>query len=274
METKQKRFSITVILAIAVIVLGGTGMIRRCVQGKGGVPREYVKPHGDTLAVAIEMSPLTYNMRNDTADGFDYQLLRSMAERHGRAVKFFPVSNLDAAFQGLHNHKYDLFVGSVASTSPLKDYFPLTEAVYVDRQVLVQQADSAGGRGPVLSQEQLIGDTVWVSQGSTSMTRLRNMSHELGDTVYVESLDYSPEQLVILTATGDVPRAVVNKAIAERIAADYPLLDVSTPISLDQLQVWAVAPGDSALLDTINSWLSSSRGTDAFRALAKKFDVE
>lgn len=275
METKQSRKNVSVIIAIVAVVLGVAGMMRRCADGRPDVVREYTKPEGDTLAVAIEMSPLTYHLRNDTADGFDYQVMRNIARRHGRAVAFYPVSNLSAAFQGLYDHKYDILVGSLPSTTALKKYFPLTDAVYFDRQVLVQRTDSAGGRGPILSQEQLVGDTVWVTEGSPYKTRLRNMSHELGDTIIIESEpDYSSEQLAILTALGEVRQAVVNKAIAERIAAYYPNLDVSTPISLSQFQVWAVSPGDSVLLDSLNSWLSEFKTTEAYRALTKKYDVE
>lgn len=275
MEKKHSRANVPVIIVIVIIVLAVTGMARRCADGKSDVAKEYVKPRGDTLAVAIEMSPLTYNLRNDTADGFDYQVLRNIAAVHGLQVKFYPVADLEAAFQGLYDHKYNILVGSLPSTSAMKQYFPLTDAVYYDRQVLVQRADSAGGRGPVLSQEQLLGDTVWVAEGSPYKTRLRNMSLELGDTIFVECVPgYSSEQLAILTALGEVRQAVVNKAIAGRIAAHYPQLDVSTPISLSQFQVWAVAPHDTVLLDSLNSWLAEFKGTDAYRTLAEKYDVE
>ena len=86
------------------------------------------------------------------------------------------------AFLGLYEHRYNLLVASIPSTSTLKKYFPLTDAVYLDKQVLVQLADSAGGRGPILSQEQLRGDTVWIAEGSPFRTRLNNMAKELGDT--------------------------------------------------------------------------------------------
>ena len=188
-----------------------------------------------------------YTLRNDTAEGFDYQILRDIAAAHGLTVKFFPVAQLDEAFQGLYDHDYDMVVASMPATKALKEYFPLTDAVYLDKQVLVQRADSAGGRGKVLSQEQLLRDTVYVAEGSPFKTRLRNMSHELGETIYVETLPkYSSEHLAILTALGEVKQAVVSESVAKHIAHEYPQLDVSTPISFNQFQCWAVAPGDSA----------------------------
>lgn len=98
------------------------------------------------------------------------------------------------------------------------------------------------------------------------------MSRELGESIYVVSPDkYSSEHLAILTALGEVKQAVVNEAIARRIAADYPILDIDTQISFNQFQCWAVAPGDSTLLDSLNVWLNSFKGTPAYHRLAEKY---
>ena len=122
------------------------------------------------------------------------------------------------------------------------------------------------------SQEQLIGDTVWVAEGSPFNTRLRNMIRELGDSIVVVSEPgYSSEHLAIRTALGEVKQAVVNEAVARHIAKRYPCLDISTPISFNQFQVWAVAPGDTVLLDSLNVWVNEFKKTPQYRALADKY---
>lgn len=260
-----------VIVAAVIVLLGAVGLVRRCTTAGPRVGYEYRRPGGDTLAVAIEMSPLTYTLHNDTVEGFDYQILRDITSAHGMAVRFYPVAQLDRAFADLYHHKYDLLVASMPSTSALKEYFPLTDAVYLDKQVLVQRRDSTG-RGAVTSQEQLLGDTVWVAEGSPGMTRLRNMSRELGDTIFIMSEPrYSAEHLAILTALGEVRQSVVNEGIARHIAADYPDLDIDTPISFNQFQVWAAAPGDSALVDSLNTWLTQFKLTPQYRALSHRY---
>lgn len=272
MKQNKIRGQAPIIIACVIIILGVIGMLRRCRQNDASIALEYIKPGGDTLAVAIEMSPLTYSLHNDTAEGFDYQILRDITAEHGIAAHFYPVANLEEAFRGLYNHTYDLLVGSLPTTNTLKTHFPVTDAVYLDKQVLVQRRDSIGGTAPVKAQNQLIRDTVWVAEGSPYRTRLRNMSRELGETIYVESPPkYSSEHLAILTAIGEIKQAVVNEAIARRIAEDYPILDVETPISFRQFQCWAVAPGDSALLDSLNTWLLQFKGTSAYRRLCEKY---
>ena len=274
MNTKKVRGLMPVIAAIVILVLGVAGMVRRCSHTSLNTSASFAKAGGDTLTVAIEMSPLSYTLRNDTAEGFDYSILRAIGAEHHIIFDFYPTSNIDAAFMGLKNGDYDIVVASVPATNALKEHFLLTDAVYLDKQVLVQRRDSIGGKGPVDSQIRLLHDTVWVADGSPYRTRLRNMSRELGDTIYIESpARHSSEHLAILTALGEVKQAVVNEAVARKIAADYPILDVSTPISFNQLQCWAVAPADSVLLDSLNHWLREFKQTPRYRQLLDKYEL-
>ncbi len=183
---------------------------------------------------------------------------------------FHPFNELENAFAGLYDGTYDIVVASMASTSALKEVFPLTDAVYIDKQVLVQRGDSVHKQ--IKETHQLRGDTVWIVEGSPSATRIQNLASELGDTIYIASIPgYSAEQLAIMTAIGEVPRAVVNEAMVRQIATEFPTLDISTPISLNQFQCWAVAPGDSSLTDSLNSWLQSFKQTAAFDSLMQQY---
>lgn len=262
---------VSVIVTVVIIALACLGVARRCGTDSSTLTEKYERPGGDTLSVAIEMSPLTYTLRNDTAEGFDYQIIKYITAAHDVPVRFCPIAQLDKAFQGLYDGEYDLVVASMPATAKLKEYFPMTNAVYLDKQVLVQRADTVNGPR-ITEQKQLMGDTVWIASGSPFRTRLRNMSSELGDSIFIESSPkYSSEHLAILTALGEVKQAVVNEAVARHIARQYPNLDISTAISFNQFQCWAVAPGDSALLDSLNTWLGQFKETPAFRHLADKY---
>lgn len=271
MKTTKKRCVLPVVIGAVIVALVAIGISRRhSIEGDTSLVASYERPDGDTLAVAIEMSPLTYILENDTAEGFDYLMLRDMAREHGVPVKFHPFTQLDKAFEDLNDHKYDILVASMPSTTPLKKYFPLTEAVYIDRQVLVQRADSSGA--PINAPEELRGDTVWIAKGKPFKTRLTNMANELGDTITVlVDPEHSSEHLAIMTALGQIKNAVVGRAVARRVARQYPQLDYSTPISLSQFQVWAVAPGDSVLADTLNRWIGEFKCTPQYRALAERY---
>lgn len=273
MKRNSKRYLLPLLLGVVIVALTAIGVVRRMdIENNSQLVEKYKKPGDDTLAVAIEMSPLTFILENDTAEGFDYLMLRDMAQRNGVNVKFYPFTHIDKAFKQLYDGDFDLLVASMPSTSALKEYFPLTKEVYIDRLVLVQRKAEGDSLPAVRSQTELKGDTVWIAKGKPFKTRLTNMANELGDTIcVVESPDYSSEHLAIMTALGDIRHAVVGHAEARRVARNYPQLDVGTPISLSQFQVWAVAPGDSTLLERLNGWIENFKGTEEYRQLAERY---
>lgn len=271
-DTKKMAKQFPQILIAIIVIFSVIGVVRRCVADRSSrLVEEYRPAGGDTLSVAIQMSPLTYCFANDTAEGFDYELIRDMAQAHGVPVAFFPVNTLEEGYQDLYDGKYDMLVANMPATSRLKEYFPLTDAVYLSRQVLVQTADSTGAVD-VTEADLLHGDSLYIAEGSPFRSRLENLAAEVGDSIHLKVLPgMSSEHLAILTATGQIPRAVVSEAVARRIKENYPQLDISTPVSLSQFQVWAVAPGDSVLLDSINGWLNAFRQTPAYEQLAAKY---
>ena len=271
MKVNRKAGRLPILIIIIILAFAGIGIMRRCTIEDSTLADDYIRPGHDTIAVAIEMSPLTYTLRHDTASGFDYDILCDIARTHNLHLKFHPVSDLDRAFRGLDEGKYDLLVASMPATTALKEFFPLTEPVYIDRQVLVQRRDS-DSIVAVTSQKELLEDTVWIPDGAPYSSRLKNLAAELGGNIYFESKpEYSAEHLAIMTALGNIPRAVVNENIARHLTAEYPQLDISVPISLNQFQVWAVAPGDSILLDSVNSWLLQFKQTAAYDSLTTRY---
>lgn len=263
---------VPVLIIIIILLLTGVGIFRRCSESASTLANDFRRPGKDTLSVAIEMSRLTYSLHNDTAEGFDYSILRQYAADNGKAVVFHPVSELEPAFSGLDKGLYDIVVASFPSTNVLKEYFGVTDPVYLDRQVLVQRRGENDSLPAIESQEKLIGDSIWVVNGSSVQTRLRNMAHELGDTIYVTSPEgYSQEQLGIATALGEIRHAVISEAVGKKLVEQYPALDISTPISFNQFQCWAVAKNDTTLLKSLNTWLDDFESTPRYRQLTEEY---
>lgn len=251
-----------VLVSLLILLLAGMWSLRRC-SGRGMARH----PAGDTLVVAIEVSPLSYSLAGDTVSGFDYEMLSDIARLHGVPVVFHPFVPLKHAFEGLHRGDFDIVAASMPSTSELKKYFRMTDAVYIDRQVLVQRA------GPDITDRLgLVGDTVWLAEGSPNAARLRNMARELGDSIYVrQETGYSSELLVMLVAIGEIPRAVVPERVAWRLAPQYPGIDISTPVSFNQFQAWAVGSADEELQDSLNRWIGQYKATPAYQRLVEKY---
>lgn len=228
---------------------------------------------GDTLDVAIDYGPMSLFTYDDTLGGFNYDMIRGMATANGLKVKFHPVTTPGSSIEGLENGLYDIVVSDIAATAEASENVVFTEPVYLDKQVLVQKKDSLGN-AEVSSQLDLAGREVWVTSGSPSAMRLRNLSAEIGDTIFVkEDPDYGSEQLVMMVAVGDIPLAVVNEKTALRLAGEYPGIDVSTAISFTQFQTWALRKKEMELTDSVNSMIKRYKQTDGYKDLLRRYGI-
>ncbi len=248
-------------------------LIRTC-----SIPSPFLKAGtkpsgGDTLDVAIDYGPMSLFTYDDTLGGFNYDMIRGMATANGLKVKFHPVTTPGSSIEGLENGLYDIVVSDIAATAEASENVVFTEPVYLDKQVLVQKKDSLGNT-EVSSQLDLAGREVWVTSGSPSAMRLRNLSAEIGDTILVkEDPDYGSEQLVMMVAVGDIPLAVVNEKTALRLAGEYPGIDVSTAISFTQFQTWALRKKEMELTDSVNSMIKRYKQTDGYKDLLRRYGI-
>lgn len=266
----ERRPSMILLVALLIAALCSMFLIKKCSHEttRRASPIYPAKSLGDTIDVAIEISPLSYSLSRDTISGLDYDIIREMATKHKRAVKFHPFTPLEYAIQGLSNGTFDIVVSSLPLTTKLKEALPMTDYVYTDREVLVQRKDSAFIGSP----EKLAGDSVWIPAASPIRERLVNLSKEIGDTIHiVRSPGHTSEHLIIMVALGQIKRAVVNEGVARRLASRYPDIDITTPVSFSQFQSWAVSPKNIPLRDTINAWLRDFRATPRYEAILAEY---
>lgn len=255
-------------MLLLIIAAGIMVMLRYCSHRTQLVGDS--KSGGDTIDVAIEISPISLSTRADTLGGFYYDLIRHIASSEGLSVKFIPFSQIDNALHSLEQGRYDVVIADLPVTTSMKEKYLFTDPITLDREVLVQIKDSVNGETRATTQHDLRGDTVWIPAGSPFRDRLINLSHEIGDTIYImEDPNYASEQLVMLVALGDIPRAVVNEQIAKSMTKQYPHLDLSVDISFTQFQSWAINKNRSDLRDSLNVWLK--RHAKFTEALSRRY---
>lgn len=244
---------LTALLCLAVLVML---LIGKSSHKRSPFAAAYMKSGGDTIDVAIQLDPSIYRVVGDSAWGEDYDMLMRIAADNNVPIKLHPFVPLSHAMQYLDEGLYDMVVASMPLTSQLRDRFLMTEPVYLDREVLVQLRDTTPG-SMIESQIELGGDTVWIAHDSPIKDRIINLAHEIGDTIYVKSDPrYTAEHLLILVSKGIIKHAVINEGVAKAMIESYPEVDADTPISFTQFQSWAVNRADTALLDSLNLWIS------------------
>ena len=256
------RVAVYIILLVATVAAMAGLRHYKIASGRNGAPG------GDTLAVALQYSPVAFFMDGDTLAGLDYDLLKML----GIPFRIYPITSPAEGLQGLDEGRYDMVIADLPQSADLSDRYLFTVPAYLDRQVLVQKTDSVGAKPAVTSVLELIGDTVCTTAGSPMVGRIANISREIGGEIYVTELPVTSEKLLLTQTIGEIDHAVVNEQVARSVLADnYPEFDYSMQISFSQFQPWALRLSDTAKAAAVNSRLDSIKATEGYSRLLSRY---
>lgn len=235
--------------------------------------RDYKEIKSDgILNVVTEYNTLGYYAEKDTIAGFQYELIQAFANSKGLRANIRPVMDFEERTKGLNEGIFDLIACNLLATSELKDTIALTHPILLSKDILVQRKKNGNDSTFIANQLALAHETIHVAKGSPTLLRLRNLSHEIGDTIYVNEIDkYGPEQLVALVAHGDIDYAVCDESIARTALDSLPQIDISVAIGFTQFHSWAVSKQSTALLDSLNSWLETYEKSKAYHTLCRQY---
>ena len=103
-------------LLLLLIAIGLMIGLRQC-SARNLPERSEKVAGGDTINVAIEISPMGVTTLGDTLGGYYYDLINKLASKHGRPLKFHPFTQLQTALTGLDEGRYQLVVSDIPITS-------------------------------------------------------------------------------------------------------------------------------------------------------------
>lgn len=225
------------------------------------------------IRIATEYNSIGFFVSGDTISGFQYELSLLLEKRFGIKVETYPVMSMKESMRGLSEKKYDIIARPIAITTELREHYLLTKPILFNKQVLVQRKAGFGKPSLLLrNQINLAKRTIFVSKNSPALLRIRNLSAEIGDTIFVkEDEKYSDEQLIALVAKSEIDYAACDASLARKLQAQFPEIDIATDISFTQLQAWMVRKNSPALLDSLNLWLSEIKKSNQFKEIYKKY---
>lgn len=238
-------------------------------------PRDYHEIAGEgAIHAATEYNSISFFVNGDTLSGFHYELIEAFARDHSLKTVITPEMSFEKRLQGLAEGKFDVIAYDVLATSELKDSLLLTHPIALNKEVLVQRKPYTSQDSALFikNQLELAGKTLHVVKDAPSILRIRNLSHEIADTIYIKEIEkYGPEQLIAMVAHGDIDYAVCNESIARMAIDSLPQIDISTDISFTQFYSWAVSKQSPALLDSLNTWLDTFKKTQTYKKLYQKY---
>ena len=227
------------------------------------------------LRAITEYNSISYHAQGDTIGGLHYELLQAFAKSQGLQAEITPEMSVEKRIKGIKEGTYDILANNVLISSDRKDSLLFTHPILLSRQILVQRkGEGVNDSTYINSLLELANRTIHVVKGSPSISRIQNLSNEIGDTIYIHEIEkYGQEQLLAMVANGDIEYAVCDENIAQALASNFPQLDLQTAISFTQFYSWGVNIENTILLDTLNAWLRTYKETPAFKQLMKKYST-
>ena len=240
-------------------------------------PRDYAEiVASDTLRATTEYNSISMRAGIDSMEGFHLELVEAFAREHGIQVSVRPEMSMSERLKGLVTGRYDLIADGIPITTGREDSLVFTSPIGRNYQVLVQRKvmQAKDSLKHINSQIDLGGKTLYVVKDSPAIMRIKNLTSEIGDTIYINEMSkYGPEQLVAMVSYGDIDYAVCDERIARLASDSLPNIDISIPIGFTQFYAWGLNHHSPVLLDSINAWLARYQQTKEYRTLAKKYGI-
>ena len=227
------------------------------------------------LRAVTEYNSISYHAENDTVSGLHYELLQAFAKAKGLEVEITPEMSVEKQIAGIKDGTFDVLANNVLISGESEDSLLYTQPILLNRQILAQRkSKDADDSTYINSLLELANQTIHVVKGSPSISRIQNLSNEIGDTIYIHEIEkYGQEQLLAMVANGDIEYSICDESIAQMAAENFPQLDLRTAISFTQFYSWVVNKENTILLDSLNSWLNTYKETKEFKELMKKYST-
>lgn len=266
---KRKEFLVVPVIIVIIIV------IWILMPEKQNAPlRDYpeIEKSGE-IHIVTDYNSIGYFVSGDTIAGFNHDLLQLMEAYIPVKIEVSLESSLEKSISDLKIGKYDIVARSIPVTTELRDSLKFTEPIAQNRQVLIQRKKKFNDDiEPIRSHLNLAKKTIYVPAKSPVILRIQNLSHEIGDTIYIKQDNvYGPEQLAMLVASKEIDYAICDEKTAEKVAKTLPEIDYATFIGFTHLEAWAVREQSPILLDSLNVWIKRLKQTDAYNKVYQKY---
>jgi len=233
------------------------------------------------LRALIAYSATSYFLYRGQPMGYEYELLRRLADDLGVELELHVSRDLDEMLNELKKGNVDIVAHGLAITAERKKEVAFAEYLYITEQVLVQRKPD-GWRRMTLDQIreamvsdpiELIGDTISVRKNSSYFRRIKNLSREIGGEIIIDTLtgNYATDEIIKMVAEGDIKFTLADKNLASINASYYPNLDVEVPLSFSQRIAWALRPQSKKLLQATNSWIEREKKQNDYYVIYNKY---
>jgi len=233
------------------------------------------------LRIITTYSPTGYFLYRGETMGFEYELFNRLADYLGVNLEVVLAKNVDSVIPMLNRGDGDIIALGFTITGKRKEDVSFTDPYLITHQSLVQRKPDKWRKMTVDNIKKqlatdivdLIHDTVSVREKSSYYERVKELSNELGDTIYIHILpgDMVDEEIIKQVSEGKIKYTVIDNNKAKIHQSYFPNIDINTPVSLSQRIAWAVRKDSKELLDTINFGLKQIKRSPDYNVIYKKY---
>ncbi|RZV56770.1 MAG: transporter substrate-binding domain-containing protein, partial [Flavobacteriaceae bacterium] len=233
------------------------------------------------LRALVVYSSTSYFLYKGQAMGFEYELLKRLADDLELKLELVVSDDLDSEFEVLNRGDVDLIAHGMTITNQRKWEVDFTEYLYLTRQVLVQKKpDNFRNISWKELQKQLIhdpieliDDTVSIRRNSAYYERLMSLSNEIGGDIVIDTLSsqLSTGEIIDMVAKGKIKYTIADENLARINAAYNPILKIDVPISFSQRIAWVTRKKAKKFRRVVNKWIKSQRKTTGFNVVYNKY---
>lgn len=263
--------SFAIALLLVLILVGGYWFfIRKQVLDK----RNYVDIEKVGVLRIVAIADRTgYYISDDTVAGFNHDLLLALQQYTDVKFEVSIQNSIENGLEDLGIGRYDVVAGNIPINANLKSIYSFTEPIVRNKLILVQRKMEYNDSVlPIRSHLELAGKSIYVAKNSPSLFRLKNLSSEIGDTIFVKEDDlYQAEQLAMMVSAGEIDYTVCDEKTARILAEKLPQLDIKTDIGFTHLEAWAVRKDSPVLLDSLNAWINRFKQTEEYRKILDRY---
>lgn len=233
------------------------------------------------LTVLAENSANSYFIYRGQKMGLEYEILKEFARSIGVKLEVKIVENLDNIIDKLNAGEGDIIACNYTVTKDRRKQIDFSKTFIRTSQVLIQRKPE--GWKTMRRKEwkaELINDPVNLAQqkvhvwkNSSYYERLVNLQNELGDTIFLETLDGNiiPEDVIDMVDKGFIDYTVTDKNVALINQRFYPNIDASLELSVKQKIAFGIRKSSPLLRKRLNTWLDKFMKTATFKYIKHKY---
>jgi membrane-bound lytic murein transglycosylase F len=215
----------------------------------------------------VDNSSTSYYIYRGRRMGYEFEMLRSLAQRLEVQLKLVVTEDIDRAFRLLNEGKADIIAMNLEVSEERRQYADFTEPTNNVSTVLVQRIQEE-----VLGElSQLEGKTIHLRQGSIYKQQVEALQDSLLIDIGIVEVQESSEYLVDQVVANEIDYTIVDNDIALVNATYYDNIDVSLEVSRASEVGWAVRKTSPELLQEINEWITNGKESSYFAILYSKY---